>query len=151
MTAYTDTREMPKDDVVHPASGEHKGSYGSTARHTPGPWRVEIAGAADDHHGRRVYIVAEGGIVSRVESCANPRRAFKDESLPDMPEPSDGPIAAANAGLIASAPDLAALLEEAREALRELLSLEDGTVYLEEYNKARAAISRIDAVRKEKP
>ena len=50
----------------------------------PGKWRIEeslngVPGCPTT--GTRVYIVAEGGWVAEIKPCANPRRAFSDETL----------------------------------------------------------------------
>jgi hypothetical protein len=54
----------------------------------PGKWEVVESsdGGPDGCHttGRIIRICSKGGIVAHVFPCANPRRAYDDETLPDI-------------------------------------------------------------------
>lgn len=96
-----------------------------TAKHTPGPWRVEETGSPDIYNGvyHNFFVKAAGGggAIAQVFPCGNPRKAFNNPDLSDMPEPSNGPIRKANARLIAMAP----LLLEAVVMCRQNLALDE--------------------------
>ncbi len=85
---------------------------------TPGPWKVLDIGTDHAKADKALpVVVAEGGAVATVSACANPRRAFGDESLPDVGNVygCEGwevgrRTAYANAALIAAAPELYAAL-----------------------------------------
>jgi hypothetical protein len=110
------------------------------AKHSPGPWRTEVTGSPDIYDGNyhHLWISGEGGTIAQVFACGNPRRAFKDESLSDMPEPNVGPIATANGRLMAAAPTLLAHLEFAVKLLGAMPAL-SGTAQVDAMRAAIAA------------
>lgn len=74
--------------------------------HTPGPWTVVETGSPDIYNGVHhiFYVTASGGAIAQVFPCGNPRKAFGNPELSDMPEPSNGTIRKANARLVSYAP-----------------------------------------------
>ena len=84
-----------------------------TAQHTPGPWRVE-----NHSTWREIVIYAFYSIGDYPIASINKRHTAKTASSPEI----EGPMAEANARLIAAAPETAAERDRLKASNAELLA-----------------------------